>query len=229
MSKRVVGYVRVSTKEQRLGPTAQREAIEEWCAKKGYKLLSVHEDLGVSGGAAIERRPGLLQAIGYVKASGADILLVAKRDRLARDVMISAMAEAIVEREDAVILSADGVGNGEGPEAQFMRNLMSAFAQYERAIIKARTSAALAVKRDQGEVYGRVPFGYRREGKYLVPDERQEQAAQRAVELYAEIGTYAGVAKALNDEGAITPRGGRWHASSVKNLLARVKAKSEAA
>jgi hypothetical protein len=46
-----------------------------------------------------------------------------------------------------------------------MRNIVNAFAEYERALIRARTRAALAVKRGKGERTGEVPFGYR-----LAPD-----------------------------------------------------------
>ena len=41
-----------------------------------------------------------------------------------------------------------------------MRNIVNAFAEYERALIRARTRAALAVKRAKGERVGDVPFGY---------------------------------------------------------------------
>jgi DNA invertase Pin-like site-specific DNA recombinase len=222
--RKVVAYIRVSTEEQKLGPQAQRDAIDAWCSSKGYELIAVHEDIGVSGAAPIDKRPALLQTIGDIKANEATILVVAKRDRLARDVMITAMIERMVEREGAMVLSADGVGNGQGPEDQFMRNLMAAFAQYERALIAARTRAALTVKKNRGEVYGRIPFGFKREGKMLVEDPEQHASELRAYALYRSIGTYSGVAEALNREGAKTPRGGRWHATSVRNLIKRLQA-----
>jgi hypothetical protein len=66
-----VGYVRVSTEEQVLGPEAQRVALARWAEGRGLQLVVVHEDRGVSGAAALDRRPGLLAAlrVGYVVAS----------------------------------------------------------------------------------------------------------------------------------------------------------------
>jgi len=81
-SHKVVGYLRVSTEEQTLGPEAQRAALEGWCTTNGAELVAVHVDQGISGGADLEKRTGLLAALAALKAHGAGVLLVAKRDRL---------------------------------------------------------------------------------------------------------------------------------------------------
>jgi DNA invertase Pin-like site-specific DNA recombinase len=159
--KKVVGYVRVSTDEQALGPEAQKVAIREWCRANGVVLVAVHEDLGVTGATPVEKRPGLNAALDSLAVACAGVLLVAKRDRLARDVVIGAVAERLVERLGARVLSADGTGNGDGPEQQLMRHLINAFAEYERMVIGARTKAALHVKKRRGERIGAVPLGYR--------------------------------------------------------------------
>lgn len=56
----VIGYVRVSTGDQLLSLDAQRAALKRWCATHGRRLLRAFTDRGVSGGAVLERRPGLL-------------------------------------------------------------------------------------------------------------------------------------------------------------------------
>ncbi len=112
----VVGYVRVSTDEQALGPEAQRAALDRWCAARGARLVAVHEDIGVSGGPQLDRRPGLLAALEELRLHRATVLPVAKRDRLARDVVIAGTVERIVEKHGARVLSADGASDGDGPE-----------------------------------------------------------------------------------------------------------------
>ena len=158
----IIGYIRVSTEDQKLGPEAQAEALKSWCSRHNAELVAVFSDLGVSGGAPLEKRTELLKAVDALKESKADGLLVAKRDRIARDVMIAAMIERLVERAGAKVISADGTGNGDTPEAQLMRNMISAFADYERALIRARTKAALAVKKSRGERTGQIPYGHAR-------------------------------------------------------------------
>ncbi len=86
------------------------------------------------------------------------MLLVAKRDRLARDVVVAAMVDRLAERHGARVLAADGTGNGDGPEAMLMRGIVDVFAQYERALIRARTKAALAVKAVARRADGRRPL-----------------------------------------------------------------------
>jgi DNA invertase Pin-like site-specific DNA recombinase len=126
--KKAIGYIRVSTDEQMLGLGCQRDAIEAWCARHDAELVAVHEDIGVSGATPLEKRPGLTDALDGLVVDGAGVLLVAKRDRLARDLIIGAVVERMAERAGARVLSADEVGNGEGPEHQLMRNLLMSFA-----------------------------------------------------------------------------------------------------
>src|SRR6266852_5342253 len=90
---KVIGYVRVSTGEQALGPEAQRTALLAWCAAQGCTLVHVFFDQAVGGAAPADQRPGLSAALAGVKQHGAGILLVATRDRLARDTLIAALVE----------------------------------------------------------------------------------------------------------------------------------------
>lgn len=221
----VVGYVRASTEEQALGPEAQRAALARWCEANGAQLVETHDDLGVSGGAPLERRMGLLAALDAVRRFGAGVILVAKRDRLARDVMISAMVERLVDRDGARILAADGTASGEGPEAQLMRTMVDAFAQYERALIRARTKAALGMKKLRGQRVGSVPFGYLvgTDGATLHPEAGEQAVIERVRVLRAEGLPIRAIVETLNAEGR-PARGARWHVTSVARLLRRFAA-----
>jgi DNA invertase Pin-like site-specific DNA recombinase len=159
-SKVAVGYVRVSTDEQSLGPDAQRAAIEKWAQARGVRVAAMFEDHGISGGAPAEKRPGLLAALAALRENGAGLLVAAKRDRVARDTVIAAMVEQAAGRAGATLTTADGSSDGAGPEGQLMRGIVDVFAAYERGVIKSRTRAALAVKRSRGERTGQVPYGY---------------------------------------------------------------------
>ena len=197
-----VGYVRTSTEEQILGPEAQRAALAAWAVRTGAELVAVHDDRGVSGAAPLDKRPGLLAALADLKAKRAGVLIVAKRDRLARDPILAALVERMAERAGARVVSADGVGDGDGPEAQLMKRIIDAVAEYERALIKARTRAALAAKRARGEQTGTVPFGYlaAKDG-VLEPDEREAAIVAAVLELRAAGLSVRGVAAELEARG----------------------------
>lgn len=220
---KVVGYVRVSTEEQALGPEAQLAAMRRWCATQGAELVAVHSDLGVSGAKPLDERPGLLAAVADVQALGAGYLLVAKRDRLARDVVVAAMVERLVERQGARVVSADGAGNGTGASDQLMRTMLDAFAQYERALIRSRTSAALRAKRDRGERTGGNPrLGERVAlcGVRVEADAGEQAALTRLHALRAQGLSVRAIALQLNAEH-VPCRGSRWHATSVARALQR--------
>ena len=215
-----IGYIRVSTEDQQLGPKAQREAIERWARSNDVRVVEIHQDLGISGGAPIEERPGLLKAIDALGANGAGVLLVAKRDRLARDVIVSAMVERLAQRASASIISADGTGNGVGPEAALMRAIIDAFAAYERALIRSRTKSALAVKRGRGErVSGRAPLGYGFDDHGKLVNIASEQAVIAKVRtLYSSGVSLNEIARRLNAE-RVPCRGVRWYPSSVRSIV----------
>lgn len=218
---RAVAYVRVSTSEQALGPEAQRAQIDRWAAANGISVVDRFEDLGVSGGAPLEARPGLTAAVAALAEHRAGVLVISKRDRLARDVMTAAIVTRLVERAGARIMTADGTGNGVGPEATLMQTMIDAFAEYERALIRARTKAALAVKRTRGECVGQVPLGKTRDASpVLVENQRESVAIARAYELRDAGVSIRRIASALDAEG-YAPRGGRWHARTVQRLLDR--------
>lgn len=223
---RVVGYVRVSTDEQSIGPRAQLEAMASWCAANGAELLEVHTDEGVSGAADIDKCPALLSAIDGT--AEADVLLVAKRDRLARDVIKAAVVGRMVERNGARVESVDGVGNGDTPADQLMRTMIDAFAQYERQIIGARTRVALAQLRSEGVQLGGEALGWARtdlkdeHGRRVVREVGCEaRVVERVLELRSLGATYAVIAATMTEEGHPTKRGGRWYASTVRAIVKR--------
>jgi DNA invertase Pin-like site-specific DNA recombinase len=127
-----------------------------------------------------------------------------------------------VDRAKGRIVSVDGTGNGDSPEAQLMRRMVDAFAEYERALIKARVRAALGVKRGRGERVGQVPYGMRLapDGVHLEAEPAEQAVIGRVRELRAQGLTVRAIVEALN--GAGTPaRGKAWHPTSVRRLLAR--------
>ena len=81
---KVVGYLRVSTREQAesgLGLDAQRRAIEAEAVRRGWEV-TWYADEGWS--AATLNRPGLTLALRALKRGEVDALVVAKLDRLSR-------------------------------------------------------------------------------------------------------------------------------------------------
>jgi len=225
--RKVVGYLRVSTEDQSLGPDAQRATLVRWCHAHGAELVATFIDHGVSGGAPLDKRPALLEALAALKEHGAGVLLVAKRDRLARDKMVAAMVERLAERAGATVRTADGAGEGDGPEAILMRRIVDAFAEYERLLIKARTKAALAVKRSRGERISReAPYGYRlaADGVHLVADQREQRVLDLVAKYRTEGLTLRAIGARLEGMGLL-PRGrGKWNPATLASIVSALAA-----
>jgi len=215
-----VAYLRVSTDDQHLGPEAQRAAIVAWAAREGVTIAAWHTDQGVSGAAAIADRPALLAALADLSMHRAGLLVVSKRDRLARVVMAAAMIERLSADVGARIVSAAGEGTeGNDPSAMLMRRMVDAFAEYERAMIAARTKAALAVKRTRGEATSHAPYGWRAVDGRLVADAIEQAILVRVRALRATGLTERAIVAALNAEGVRTRSGGQHNPRSVHLIL----------
>jgi DNA invertase Pin-like site-specific DNA recombinase len=218
-----VGYVRVSTEDQNLGPDAQRAALAAWASRHGITLVAVHEDHGVSGAAALAVRPGLLGALDALRAHGAGVFVAAKRDRIARDQVVAVTVERTAAAAGATVRTADGSSDVAGPEGTMMRGIVDVFAAYEREVIRARTRAALGVKRARGERTGEVPYGFRiaADGVRL-EEEPGEQAVLAAVrELRAAGLSQRAIAAELTARGLLSRAGRPFGQTQVCRMLTR--------
>jgi len=149
--------------------------------------------------------------------------VVAKRDRLARDPIVAAMVEAAAARVGARIASAAGEGEGDDPSAILMRRMVDAFAEYERHMIRARTRAALGVKRSRGErISGAAPYGctFDATGRNVVAVHSEQTVIARIHALRATGASQKAIAETLNRDG-VPARGTRWHATTVARIVGR--------
>ena len=221
---KVIGYVRVSTGDQALGPEAQRTALLAWCAAHGCTLVHVFVDQAVGGATPADQRPGLSAALAGVKQHGAGILLVATRDRLARNTLIAALVEQRAQQLGAAIRAVDGSGNTDTPEGLLVRRIVDAFAEYERLTIQARTKAALAVKRSRRERISRdPPYGWQlsRDGTHIEPEPREQAAVALAQKLRRSGMSLRRIGHRLTKRG-YTPRSAtRWHPQTISSITRR--------
>lgn len=221
---KVVAYYRVSTEGQGrsgLGLEAQREAVGALCRSRGWHIAA--EFTEVESGKR-DDRPQLEAAKHRAKVTGA-VLVVAKLDRLSRNVAFLASLQDSGTR----FLAADM------PEANELTvHIMAAVAQAERKAIGARTREALAAAKARGAKLGN-PNGaasLRRaaKGNGAAVSALRAGADERASDLSPIIAdiraagavSLPAIAKELNERGIVTARGGAWHPSSVRNLLARL-------
>lgn len=228
--KIAVGYGRISKDEDHnsVSLEAQRADFFAWCKRNGVEPAGWEADDDVCGATRLEDRDGLPRAIGLLREHKAGLLIIPKRDRLARDSVEAGLIEREVGKAGARIVCVDGTGAGDSPTDVFQVRVLDAVAELERGFIRARTKRALRQKADKGERVSReAPFGYsfvEVEGdKTRVTPNPAEQGVEREIlQLRAEGTSYYGIAKHLTETGAVC-RGKRWHPSTVRDICLRQK------
>jgi len=205
---RVIGYVRVSTEEQRssgAGLAAQRAAIGAECTRRGWTLIEVIEDAGFS--AKDLKRPGVQIALETLQRGEAGALVVAKLDRLSRSMLDFTAVMAMATKQNWALVALDCAVDTTTPAGEAMANVLATFAQFERRLIGQRTREALAAKRASGVRLGR-PLSLPVEVRERITSERK---AGRSL---------AAIAEMLNEEQVPTAQGGRqWWPSTVRAVL----------
>lgn len=141
----------------------------------------------------------------------------------------AAEAEEATRKADRARLAAVTASRDGRDADPFMLHLYAALAEKERRLISERTKAALAIRKVSGSKLGN-PINIReagdlgRETLEAVADDhaRSLLPVLRTVRNEGSI-TLAAITSAFNDRRIPTPRGARWHVSSVANLLARAQ------
>jgi DNA invertase Pin-like site-specific DNA recombinase len=221
--RQLVGYIRVSTAQQGrsgLGIEAQRAALARFAEAEGYELAREFIEVETGKGAdALDRRPQLRAALAEARRRQRCSVVVAKLDRLSRDVhFISGLMSHRIPFLVAEL----------GPDVDpFVLHLYAAMAEKERAVIAKRTKDALAAAKARGVTLGGPRLPEAREIAQASIKAHADQHAANVLPIIREAQragatSLRDIAEVLNARGIATARGGRWHATSVKNVLERL-------
>jgi|SRR5262249_5177552 len=215
--KRAFAYRRVSSLGQsaddRDGLVRQQVVIREYCHKNEMRIVRWFTD-SISGKTDLEDRPALYDLMQALHADGVKTVVIERLDRLARSLLVQESIVADFKRSGFEIVScAEPDLLSDDPTRVLLRQMMGAFAEYERAMIVQKLRGARQRARANRKDYreGRKRYGER-------PGEIE--VIQRIREMRAAGLAYDTIAERLNIEN-IPARAGRWHATSVSRVLAR--------
>ncbi len=215
-----IGYVRVSTEEQKgVSLAAQEARIRVFCAAQGLVLADVLVDAGQS--ASTLDRPALRELLTRVETGTVGTVVVAKLDRLTRRTRdLLALVEDTFKAHHVELVSLSEQLDTRTPAGVLMVTVLGALAQMEREQIGERTRAALAYKRDRGERLGTTPLGFRTPapGAALEPVEAELGPVRHILRRRGEGALFRTIAAELTAQGFPTKRGGHWHETTVRRL-----------
>jgi DNA invertase Pin-like site-specific DNA recombinase len=213
--------------------TAQLKACRAYASKLGIKETAHYSDSGISGSKEIAKRPGLTEAIACLNKG--DYFIVAKLDRIARELLISISVQQMVAKRGCKLVSVAGEGSqSTGIDGLIQSTIVQLFAQVERESIRQRTRHALDVKRQRGERIGTVPYGYKlaRGGVKLIPCDSEIEVIKKVHRLRRNGRSYREIVKRLNKDGIPTRTGSPWCVTQIVRILKKnadaTKAKTSA-
>lgn len=175
-------------------------------------------DAGISG-KSMDKRQGLKDALAAVKKGG--VLVVYSLSRLARSTKDTLAISEQLDKAGADLVSLTEKIDTTGAAGKMMFRMLAVLAEFERDVIAERTKSAMSHKKQIGEVYSPIPFGFQ------AIDGRLEQVESEAL-MVTEIlamrnsgATLSAIANSLNVRGIEGKRGGKWFPSTVRYLISR--------
>lgn len=225
-------YIRVSTEEQAIKGYSVPEQIDA-CTKKAQELgatdIVVFCEEGGESGAFIDR-PELERLFAAVQSDEIQLVVALDTDRLARDLGTQIAIANEIEQHAKLDFVFYSRGNPDNPEDNLFFHIKGAFAQYERAKIRQRTSYGRKRKALMGKIVipggwsdHPGPYGYRyiNDGCPRFEIEEKEADIVRYIFDLAHKEGYGilRIVDRLNREGIPSPKGGIWHGSTVTRTL----------
>jgi DNA invertase Pin-like site-specific DNA recombinase len=187
-------------------------------------------DEAVSGALGAADRPGLACALEAIATGQVDGVVVARLDRLARQLTVQEATLALVWQRGAKVFAADtGEVQRDDPDDPMrtaIRQVMGVFAELDRKMVAKRLRDGRIAKAAAGrKAVGDYPFGYAATGKGrdrdAGPIEAEQRAVARIVELRRAGRSYREITTALDAEGHKPRRANSWSAAVVRNVALR--------
>lgn len=220
--QRFAAYIRISSEEQigNYSVEAQKRAIQAWVQAQEGQLVQIYIDEAQSGRTS--ERPAFQQMRQDARKGKFDALVVHKFDRFARN-RTDALAIKSLLRYDyniKVLSVTEPSEDSDGPIGALIEGIMESVAEWYSRNLAAEVAKGRREKVNQGYHNCQAPFGYRREGKNLVPDENEVPGVMIAFEAYAT-GKYspADIARLLNKNGYQSKSGRQFSKDTVRDIL----------
>ncbi len=200
--RRAIGIVRQSRQagDDPVSPVEQRQLIEAACERERFRLLDVLPEKDVSGGAPLEKRPGLSRAVAMVEAGEADVIVVAYFDRLFRSLEVQAEVAKRVEAAGGELFAADvGEVRSDTASGWITSSMLGIVAEYHRRTTRERTIEAKRRAVERGVApFPNLPFYLRRDSEGRIQhDPRKVRRMREAVRMRLDGATIAAVRDCL--------------------------------
>lgn len=231
----VYGYIRVSTEgqaKQGYSLAEQQAEIEKYCKERGYNLVAIFKDEGISGAKANEdemsiERDGLLDMLASLKENKIQYIVVLSTNRLWRSDLVKVLLHRELKKNNVDIRAIDRPNYSiytQNPNEIFVNGMFELLDVYERLEIALKLKRGRLQKaKGGGYAGGGVPFGYycKRGGKQLYVDIVEAKVVQRVFQLKQLMPdmTLKNIAEFMKVEGYKGRKGADINSMLIKRIL----------
>ena len=217
----ILGYSRVSTEDQSQNGhslPAQEQKIRQYAELYGHALSEVVTDAGVS--AKNLNRQGIQNILSMIKKREVQVLIVAKLDRLTRNVRdLSDIVELCNKTDTALISVNEHIDTGTAA-GRMILNMLGVISQWEREAIGERTATSLQYKKESGLKYNcNALYGYSEQNGALVPLETEQATITLMIHCREQGTSFKAIAEHLNVIGVQNRSGTKWHSEQVRRVM----------
>lgn len=219
---RAIGYTRVSTEEQAKEGYSldnQERDIRRFCDYKEWELVEMFSDEGISG-ATVKDRPGIINALSYLKEEDIDYIIVWKLSRLSRSMRdIVDIADIIEKKGKYLCTIQDNIDTANGNGKHFLY-FAAIFAEFERDSMIIQVKGGMEQKARVGEWNGGTPpLGYDLKEKKLVINKEESPIVELMYNEYLAGNGYMAIVDDLKGKGYKSKKGFDFSATTVKEIL----------
>ncbi len=215
-----IAYIRNSRLKQENSVYTQKQLIHDFCNTNHITLDKIIIDEGISGsGDKTNKREGYLWVIEQIENGNVDILIVISISRWGRNLGEIYKSVELMDKHNTKFYSLKENIQTDSIYGRFTINLLSSLYEMELGLISERVSDTLKVKKENGKVYSKTPYGYDRDGKDLIENQKEKRLLRKMVSLKNKGFSYRDISKYLLRNRHKNKSGGKWTRENVYSVL----------
>ena len=218
---KVIGYVRVSSINSKIKGNSiksQIKKIKDYCRLNDLELVDIYSDEGKSG-RSIKNRFGYIDMINWIKNNSVNGIVVYSISRIGRRLKDVVDLLDMLKENDIKFYSIKENISNDNKVSELIMNILSSISEFECLMIGDRVKEIKRYKKENGEVYGRLVYGYDNVNGKMIVNEFERNIVKRIKNLRSRGWSYWKISDKLNDEGISSKEGKIWYGSSIYNML----------
>lgn len=218
----IIGYVRVSTDDQKTSLLVQQEKIRDYCIFKNLNLVEIIIDKDVSGFKHVAERPGGSMLIKKINELNIKNVVVIKPDRLFRNTVDALHTMDSWNKENIALHVVDVGGvslNTQSAIGRLMFTTIISFAEFERNITGERTKSVLNNRKSDMATYSRPVFGFNNNNGKMEVNSNEMETVKKIQHLNQSGLSTAKIAEEINKLNLPTKNNKQFKPSTINYIL----------